>query len=65
MPWCHFTLGRLVALLVVLSAKMNRLQHNAVDATAQLYMKSQEAIVALKVELQKSRTEVTRVTNDA
>ena len=44
---------------------MSRVQHGAVDATAQLYMKSQEALVALKVELQKSRTEAARVTNDA
>lgn len=35
------------------------------DQIAGLYMKSQEALVALKVELQKSRTELARVTNDA
>ena len=43
------------------------MNHSHVDAhTIQaLYMKSQEAVVALKVELQKARTECARLTHDA
>ena len=39
--------------------------HNSNDQIAGMYMKSQEALVALKVELQKSRADCARVSNDA
>ena len=44
---------------------MSRAQTPSTDATAQLYARSQDAVVSLKVELQKARTEVARLTHDA